>query len=401
MPTDGAARVLDLTEIVAGLREALGECSLESTESDLPKRKNILTLASAVSDAGIDGEALVRYGCAYDVAVSLAIALAVDAIHGPSPQGRQWSRALGIGTALALPCAPRANDIAQCFARLVSHVLPVLLRWVYNAPLSDIVTLSPPAPDVGRAIAEAPDPPDEVCDQYRWIADRLGGQPLTQWATKSITAEYRWRRGRKAANLPPAVLADIPVETEVLAVALADRHLLHGQPISSIPPVAHQVDERATTFLHARRYSDAAALFEFMGETKMLPEVQCLNNRGFCWIPQEPERALHFLQRAASSGYTPVSVNVYNQMCCMVELGDAPGVRALSERYWLEQFESDPVSAKLWVRDGTESVLKKTADARELVAQLALENARREGWPDRVTRWQMRLDALVNGEYAI
>src|SRR5260370_24135888 len=62
----------------------------------------------------------------------------------------------------------------------------------------------------------------------------------------------------------------------------------------------------------------------------------------------DPDRAMYFLQRAAASGYVPVAVNVYNQMCCKVAMGDTLGIRALSENYWSEGFEDNAIHAPLW-----------------------------------------------------
>jgi hypothetical protein len=87
----------------------------------------------------------------------------------------------------------------------------------------------------------------------------------------------------------------------------------------------------------------APALFEFRGKWEMLPKRECLNNRGSCWISDDPERAMYFLQRAAASGYVPVAVNVYNQMCRKVAMGDTLGIRALSENYWSERFEDNAI----------------------------------------------------------
>jgi hypothetical protein len=112
--------------------------------------------------------------------------------------------------------------------------------------------------------------------------------------------------------------------------------------------VKSHADAQPKAFLPDHRYAEAAALFEFRGEWEMLPKRECLNNRGSCWISDDPERAMYFLQRAAASGYVPVAVNVYNQMCCKVAMGDTLGIRALSENYWSERFEDNAIHATLW-----------------------------------------------------
>ncbi len=411
MPVEGdelgitAGQTPNLSDLVAGLCDALSECSLRHRDpSDggvLPKRKNLLVLTSAISTAGIDGEALVRYGLVNETALPLAIALAFDAIDGLSPQGREWADALGLGAALALP-NNRSGSFVDMIGPLITNSVPAVRRWVYNAPFADIASLAPPSADVQRHILESSDPPSEMCEQYRWIADRMTAQSSEHWATGSLESEYRWRRGHAPANLPCSVLIEIDITTEEIATELADRRLLRDHPRHSMPGLSRHADEQAKAFLHDHRYAEAAAIFEFMGEREMLPRRECLNNRGFCFIPVDPERALHLLQRAAASGYTPASVNCYNQMCCKLAAGDAPGVRALSENYWSEQFEEDPVGAALWSPTDSGWVLDKAADAREAIASLALAIARKEGWPDRVRRWKLRLAALRStGEHIL
>lgn len=333
-------------------------------------------------------------------AVPLGIALAFQAVKGLSPQGREWVAALGLGSTLVMP-GSTSGSVAERVGQLVTNCLPAIRRWVYNAPFADIVSLAPPSPDVQRHILESPDPPSEMCEQYRWIAERLGPHSAEQWTTESLESEYRWRRGQAPANLPGPVLVEIDVTTEAIAIELADRRLLRDDPRTSIPSLKLHADLQAKAFLHDHRYAEAAALFEFMGERKMLAKRDCLNNRGFCLIPDDPERALHLLQRAAAAGYTPAAVNIYNQMCCKITLKDFPGIRALSENYWSEQFEDSPPSAALWSLTDSGWVLDKVVDPREAIALLALRLAEKEGWPGRVSRWTLRLDALRNGEHLV
>jgi hypothetical protein len=358
--------------------------------------KNILTMADAITQAGIDGEALVRFGLTKELTVPFAIELAT----GPSEESRliEWREALGLGP----PCTNRADAkaLAVAVGNAINKALPTLTRWAYHAPFHDIANLVPPSAEVSKRIAEGPEPATDVCEQYRWIVDRLSGLVLRNWAQASLESEYDWRRGRRSANIPDAALIEISYTAEDLAVQIADNRL--DQRVNDWDPLIEQVNSKACAFLREERYSDAAALFEFIGDHANLQASDCMNNRGFCWIPTEPERAMYYLERAASRGYQPAAVNVYNQMCCKVALKDYPGLRALSENYWSELFEARPVPARLWVRDGDDSwSLQYVPDARELIAVLALERAENEGWPDRVARWEMRLRALREGSHRV
>jgi hypothetical protein len=361
------------------------------------KQKQILALTAAVGDAGLDGEALVRFGFAQEIAVSLAVALLEAALERSGPF-EQWSKALGIESAFRIE--PQSKPDGGTSITFSGGAVQALIRWVHHAPFADIVSWFPPSEAVQKRIAKGPEPAKDVRDEYRWIVDRLSGRPASKWHNRSIELEFLWRRGRRPANLPDPALVEIPVKTEEIAVEIADRALVKPSSGAS-PALADQVSTQAKRFLHAGRYTEAAALFEFMGEHSLLPTQQCLNNRGFCLIPCEPTTALHFLQAAAHGGYSPIAVNVYNQMCCRVALRDSSAARALSELYWSDQFEQDAIPATLWSRNGAEWVLTESADVRALIAELALENAVAEGWPDRVTRWQKRLEGLLENRHII
>jgi hypothetical protein len=386
-----------LAAVVRLLRDAVFETGLERRGNTALARR-IVTLVNAINDVGIDGEALLRYGLKYETVVPVAVELAFDSTHGPDALYSEWFDALDI-TAVQQPHLNRKEFVAA-LNRAVSKVLPQLEKWVYHAPFADIVNLNVPSADVMRLIGDNPAPQNEVCEQYRWIVDRLSDMPVRRWATSSLELEYQWRRGDGVANLPTAAHADCDVNVDALAVEIADRKVFRkGAPESD--PLAAQVKEKAKEFLRQRRYSDAAALFEFMGDHTNLRKADCLNDRGFCWIPEDPKRAMYFLQQAASRNYTPRSVNVYNQICCKLILDELPGVRTIAEYYWARDFENEPVFATLWRRDGDEWRLEDTDDAREFVAELALAAAESEGWPDRVARWTQRLEALRRGEHFV
>jgi hypothetical protein len=192
---------------------------------------------------------------------------------------------------------------------------------------------------------------------------------------------------------------ELDYKTEDFALQIADRNASRkGDPYD---PLAEQVTDKARSFLRDERYSDAAALFEFVGDHSKFKKSDCLNNRGFCWIPPDPKKAMYFLQQAASRGYQLKAVNTYNQMCCAVSLEDYPAFRAKSENYWAEEFEDERISASLWIRDEGRWVIREVDDAREHIARLALLQAETEGWPTRVDRWTMRLEALLRGEHVV
>jgi len=397
-PTRTLELELNLADVVRELRSALSELDIEDLGANLPQRKNILTYVAQITDAGLDGEAFVRYGCTHDIAVPLSLALAIDVWQdGPSPIGKRWVDALGIGSTLA---TRRQPERITAIGELTAAAFHFVCDWVYHAPFADIVSLNAPSRTTQRAIAESHPPAEDLTADYRWIADRLSAGSLDSWGLPSLVREYKWLRGHGTTlSLPEGVRAETPTTPEAVAIELADRNVLQEQPMSTLAPMTHQVQNQAKAFLHARRHTEAAALFEFMCEQGWLPEALCYNNRGFCLTPVDPRRSLRFLQRAARMGFSDAAINTYNQMCCMMALDDPAGLLDTAERYWCDQFEHAPVTAHLWIRSGPEWALTRTPDARDALATLALQIATREMRLDRVQRWEERLDALRRGEY--
>lgn len=393
---DAAADALEetLESVVQQLHDDLIGRSLRDADARDTALKRIFYLVSKVTEAGIDGEALVRFGLTYEAAFAFLVDLAVG--HSKDQKFDDWRETL------QLQSPPDPSDkraFSKAVGKALNISLPALLRWVQNAPFEEVVTMAPPSAELWKYIAESPEPAQEMCDQYRWIVDRLSGQPLKDWSTASLEAEFEWLRGRQPAQIPTAALIKLDYKPEDFAMQIADRNA--SRKTDPYDPLTTHVDDKAKALLREGRYSDAAALFEFMGEHAKYRKPDCLNNRGFCWIPPDPKKALYFLEQAASRSYRPAGVNVYNQMCCFLALGDHPSVRSLSENYWSEKFEEDPVPATLWIRDGEVWSLTNTKDAREEVAKLALRQAEAEGWPDRVERWTLRLEALLKGEYLV
>lgn len=383
-----------LESIVRQLHDGLIVRSLRDSDARETALKRVFYLVSWVTEAGIDGEALVRYGLTYEAAFPFLVDLAIG--YTTDQMFDDWRETLQLQNR---PDPSDKRAFGRAVGKAIGTALPSVLRWVRNAPFEEVVMMTPPSEDLWKHIAESPEPAEEMCNQYRWIVDRLSGQPLKDWSTPSLEAEFEWLRGRQPAQIPAAALIDLDYRPEDFAMQIADRNA--SRKTDPHDPLTTHVDDKAKSFLREGRYSDAAALFEFMGDHANYRKADCLNNRGFCWIPPDPKRALYFLEQAASRGYSPPSVNVYNQMCCFLALGDHPAIRSLSENYWSEKFEKDPVSATLWIHDGDTWILTNTKDAREELAKLALRQAEAEGWPDRVERWTLRLAALLNGEHFI
>lgn len=397
---DGTSR--DLVVLVRSIRDLLSKPQRPWGDRE-GRAAEIGRLAAAVASHGLDGEALVRFAFGLDIAVPLCFAIAIEySDEDPDPEAQVWVDALSLQSVVFTSGdADSGGGVAERAVRSLS----VVLRWVHHAPFVDVVSGTPPSAAVAKRVLENPEIPDGVVGQYRWVADRLSEPDPSCWASSSLTAEYRLRRGRsdQASAIPEAAQVDIDASIEDIAIAIADDAVLNGHNSEREHVISNEAVTRAKAFLRAKRYSDAAALFEFLGQTDFYPRTEGLNNRGFCWIPVDPGKADYFLESALSQGYDHVSLSTYNRMCCKVGQGDLAGARFLGERYWVDQYEDAARECTLWEWDSAanEWVLTEVSDPRDAIARLAKWCAKQEGWIDREHRWEARLVALRQGGHVL
>jgi len=184
---------------------------------------------------------------------------------------------------------------AQAYAAAVTHAinkaLPTLTRWAYHAPFHDIVSLVPPSAEVFKRIAEGPEPATDVCEQYRWIVDRLSGLVLRNWAQASLESEYDWRRGRRPANIPDSALIEINYTAEDLAVQIADNRL--EKRVNDWDPLIEQVNNDRQPIEITSKRGDAVLMsradYEALEETAYLLRA-----------PANARRLLESLEQARS-----------------------------------------------------------------------------------------------------
>ncbi|MDV6244767.1 hypothetical protein [Rhodococcus opacus] len=361
-----------------------------------------------LTSRGIDGESVVRYGLTIELVAPVAVSLAMERVFGPSsrqlPDADEWRERLELDSVLNSAGSPAGSepDQGKRVNRHIAQILPRLIKWANYASLDSLVTLSVPTEGEARRSCEAPDPDHEVTRQYRWLVERLTQPDLSRWSTSAIELEYRWNCGALPAPCPHQLMTERQVRQERLAIEYANRRLL--QTIHEAPGakrLEHQVYRQAKSFLRDRRHTEAAALFEFLGGRSDGPDPASLNNQGFCLVPVDPLRALHYLDASSSRGYTPAVVNAYNRMCCHLGLANNLDARLIAEYYWSEQFEPDAISATIWLLEEGDWRMTEVSDVRISLASLALHIAETEGWPDRRARWSQRLTELRNGSHVI
>ncbi|WP_141216136.1 MULTISPECIES: hypothetical protein [Nocardiaceae] len=366
---------------------------------------DVLGCVNALSDRGVDGESLVRYGLGFNVVAPVAVSLAVEQIFGEGmgsvPDTKRWRSVLNLDTVLTAGTAGSRPAPNHEIGRLVGKVIPTLLRWVHWAPITDILSLTPPSTEQIEDLSSSTEPDVNVVEQYMWLVDRWTEPRLAAWYPKSIEYEFRWLREVAVNPCPIELMTERSISIDEIAIEYTERNLMRGDMEGLVQrhQLRVQAQVHAEAFLRDQRYTDAAALFEFMGGQFDEPDANCLNNQGFCLIPESPRRALHYIEAGVDRGYDVPSVSAYNKMCCHVILGNSLDARQVADFYWSEEFDDEPQGATLWQRRGDQWVLVWVDDTRLAVAEFAIKLAQDEGWPARVQRWTKRIEALSRGEH--
>ncbi|WIB34404.1 hypothetical protein [Curtobacterium sp. MCSS17_005] len=248
-------------------------------------------LMSGIEEHGVDAAALIRHGMAglaWVPVISLLIINADELAVEDSPIDIDgWMRALLLD-ALPLPSGPGSDGLEatdadeDAMSTLIDRAMHLLPTWVLDAPIQDVVTLTPPAPELLQQVT-AGGPPSSVTDAYRWLWERFGNDDMSKWSGDSLRLEFQWR---EQDWQPPFPLDGLTVDREAdaeLHIQMAKRWV-RGPDLPDQLQLLFQLQDQAINFLTEQRYTEAAALFEFY--LKQTPgDVLARNNLGFCLMP--------------------------------------------------------------------------------------------------------------------
>ena len=118
-------------------------------------------------------------------------------------------------------------------------------------------------------------------------------------------------------------MSEVSFDRTELSAAIADRVVGAASTWTSWSSLREQVYFHAKRLLRSGRNTEAAALFEFFANQDGA-EVDSLNDRGFCLIPDDPNEALHYLELAAKTRLRPAAVNIFNQGLLSHGTGELP-----------------------------------------------------------------------------
>jgi hypothetical protein len=378
-------------QIIAALHVMLAK--LPTDEADWVQRPIMIDGAiRALSSFGIDAETFVRYGMPSRAALPVFLAVVADEEPEDFPGLERWRQLLRVprlGTNIEHATEEDAGMILQSMAT-IPHTLTI---WAQNTPFEKLLTFEPPTDAEFEAYLLATPPAEETTSAYTWLWQRSVVDGLDRWTTESLHLEYLWHNGRRVALFPEEVLAADGPNSNLLNDEIALRAVRPRKHVTeSADRLFWQLQEQAVEFLVKRKFTEAAALFEF--HHRLHPDdARSINNLGFCRLPLNPESALHHLQRAEAAGYPQTAMNVYNQCCCWYSLNRSGEALDRAETYWQRQREPTEVGF-IWEKGEDGWTLRPDADPERALAELAGLIAAELGLETRVARWSARLESI-------
>jgi hypothetical protein len=382
--------------LISGLLAAMTESAIpDNDHNGLAMRE----LVDALTDRGFDGDSLVRYGLIADIAVAIAFRASSKWITDlpEHPDSEAWLEVLGLSND-----ETSAVSISELTAEPIMMVLQVankvLAPWIMSARLTDLVELLPPSIEEVEDCKKQRAPDPSILESYRWIIDRFGVTHLRGWSTQSLHRESRWINGLLPAPCAEDLMTDRTVDSQALDKEIARRVVAGQSSLISLPgfnaALLHQVQDRATKFLAEGRFSDATALYK-LAVSQAPDNAYIINNLGFCCIPEDPDAALRYLNRAHDLGYSPAGINAHNRAVCHTLKNDYRTALAILEDAWF-QVDEMGTNCTLWMTDSSELKLVDKADCRLKSAELARHCAVQLDDEQLTSKWTKRLSELAD-----
>jgi len=163
-----------------------------------------------------------------------------------------------------------------------------------------------------------------------WIFERFTETFIDRWSHDTLRMEWRYLHGQVGAPCSSVEMRGREVPIEDLAVVMAEtfarprrtyRDGSSGERASNFPErTTSFLVEPALKFIHDGRRGEARALFEAV-LLQDQDSASANNNLGFCLLPDDPEQALEYLDRARELGATPRELTDANRMMALALLG--------------------------------------------------------------------------------
>ena len=227
-----------------------------------------------------------------------------------------------------------SNPIIEVFSKVV--------RWASLSSFQEVLRFQPPVElsfkslnELGELeksrITHQTDLDSSECDSIgQWMLDRFTETYIDRWKTESMRREWKYIHGQLAPPCSPYEMKAREVKERELAIVMAEK-LSRMEPrprprnsdsdsLVSTELLTYHLVKPAVNFLEEGRRTEATALFEAVLQSDPESE-EANNNLGFCLIPDNPELALTYFDKASANQAQPTSLVSINRMLALAKLG--------------------------------------------------------------------------------
>ena len=244
------------------------------------------------------------------------------------------------------------NFTQKCYERAENadmglSIILAVFSWASAAKPQDLFNWTPPT----NPSFELPTtkPLSQVEEGTDWIYQRFTLTYLEKWSESSLRQEWLYLHGQCS---PPCLSLEMDVRqipVIELAVAIADKLASHDGRVGRTEQLSDSLVMPAINFLTEGRRVEAAALFEAaLHNNPTSPEA--LNNLGFCLLPDDPERALGYLEKAAATGRGDIELITVNRLLSLASVGRRTSVIDLAATH-LRRFSNKSARPQTWLWD--------------------------------------------------
>ena len=355
----GPPRRWKLAAILVDLEDKVSKPPPEDPQEAATRREHINRLINVTEGRGLDFQAHVLPHLRLPVGRSVFIRLLM------SRQGVEMAFDYTSGwAALADSYLDAAGQ--ESTDRSVKRLLfRAVQAWTLTASVNDLMDWVPPSlPLLQEPPTAATEEEKKAEEDGGWIFERFTKTYLTSWSETALRKEWAYLHGQYH---PPCLSLEMGVR-EVpesdLAKEMADRFATPRHQ----PQLADEMVEPAVKFLNEGRRLEASALFE-AGLHIDPNSPNALNNLGFCLLPDDPKRALKYLDRAIVTGHGDVELINVNRMLALAMLGRQTSMLDLAADHLHRYADSGP-RRRSWLWD-IKSVLSgndpKLIECRDLL----------------------------------
>lgn len=243
-----------------------------------------------------------------------------------------------------------AEDADEAAGEALGALVGSIYTWAMSVDADDLLNWTPAEQDPSDSPTDLPNL--HIDDEAAWLIERFTATYLDQWSTPALRMEWLYLHGQIAGPCSSNDMRSREVEETALAKELADRF---AADTAAGPGLAMRLVEPAIRFIGEGRRTEAAALFEAAAFHEPR-SFRALNNLGFCLLPDDPARALHFFDRAIATGDADVEVAQVNHVLALAVLGRHTSAIDSAEAF-LKQYSVVRQNFSAWLWD-VDSILR-------------------------------------------